>query len=77
MHFKELFLCDNKTADISDDDYRRRNTIAKLISQWGMCKIVNASDIEFLLPISEISIIPHKEKKNYQLISKYQVGKKN
>jgi Bacteriophage translational regulator len=74
MNFKELFLLDGKEADFSDDDFRRRNTIAKLLEQWGICKIVNKEDIEIVVPISEISIIPFKEKKNFQLLSKYTIG---
>lgn len=76
LHFKELFILDKKTADFSDDDFRRRNTIAKLISQWGMCKILYSSDIELTTSVSEISILPYKEKNNWQLVSKYSVGKK-
>lgn len=74
MNFKELFLLDGKEADFSDDDFRRRNTIAKLLEQWGICKVVNKEDIEIIVPISEITIIPFKEKKNFQLLSKYTIG---
>lgn len=77
LHFKEFFLLDKKTADFCDDDFRRRNTIAKLIEQWGMCKIINASDVEICMPMSEISILPHKDKKDWQLVSKYTVGSKS
>lgn len=74
LAFKELFQLDGKEADFSDDDFRRRNTIAKLLNQWGLCKIVNQSDIELTVPISDIDIIPFKEKKNFTLVSKYTVG---
>lgn len=74
MNFKELFLLDGKEADFSDDDFRRRNTIAKLLEQWGICKVVDKEDIEIIVPISEIAIIPFKEKKNFQLLSKYTIG---
>lgn len=74
LNFKEFFLLDGKEADFSDDDFRRRNTITKLLEQWGICKVVNPEDISLLVPISEITIIPFKEKKNYQLVSKYTVG---
>ena len=76
MAFKELFLLDGKEADFSDDDFRRRNTIAKLLEQWGICKVVDKEDIEIVVPISEIAIIPFKEKKNFQLLSKYTIGGK-
>ena len=71
-----MFIIDGKIDNMCDDDYRRRNTIAKLISQWGMCKIVFSDDVELTLPMSEITIIPFKEKKDYQLIAKYTVGAK-
>jgi len=74
LHFLELFRLDGRTADISEDDYRRRNTIAKLVSQWGICKLVYNEDIEFTVPVSEIKIIPYKEKKDWVLVSKYTVG---
>ena len=76
LHFLEFFLLDNKIADFSDDDFRRRNTITKLLEQWGMCKILYPNDIELTTSVSEISILPYKEKKNWQLVSKYSVGKK-
>jgi Bacteriophage translational regulator len=74
ISFKELFLLDGKEADFTDDDFRRRNTIAKLLNQWGICKIVDMNTVELVVPISDIAIIPFKEKKNYELISKYTVG---
>ena len=76
LHFLELFLLDNKPADFSDDDFRRRNTITKLLDQWGMCKILYPVDVEIVVPISEIGILPYKEKKNWELISKYSIGSK-
>jgi hypothetical protein len=75
-HFLEMFLIDGREAHISEEDYRRRNTIAKLISQWGMCKIVDQADIEFTVPVSTIKIIPYREKKDWVLVSKYTVGSK-
>lgn len=74
--FKELFLLDHKDADISEDDYRRRNTITKLLVQWQLCTVVNKADLEFLIPISEIKIVPHKEKHEWGFITKYQIGNK-
>ena len=74
VHFKELFLLDGKEADISEDDYRRRNTITKFLDQWKLCSILNRSDIEFLTEASEIKIIPFKEKKEWSLIAKYTLG---
>jgi hypothetical protein len=74
VHFLELFKIDGKDADFCDDDFRRRNTITKLLDQWGIWNIVDKSSVELTVPISEIAIIPFKEKKNYELISKYTVG---
>lgn len=76
VHFKELFLLDGKTADISEDDFRRRNTITKFLNQWNLCSILNKSDIEFLSSVSEIKIVPFKEKKEWTLIAKYTLGNK-
>jgi hypothetical protein len=76
VHFLEMFKLDGRETNISDDDYRRRNTIAKLLSQWGLCKLVNYSDVEFTVPVSEIKIIPYKDKKDWVLVSKYTVGGK-
>jgi len=76
LHFLELFKIDGKEALFDDNDERRRNTITKLLSQWGMCKIVSVSNVEFTVPVSEVTIIPYKEKKNYQLVAKYTVGGK-
>lgn len=74
VHFKELFLLDGKTADISEDDYRRRNTITKFLNQWNLCSILNKGDIEFLSAASEIKIVPFKEKKEWTLLAKYTIG---
>jgi hypothetical protein len=74
VHFKELFLLDGKTADISEDDYRRRNTITKFLNQWNLCSILNKIDIEFLSASSEIKIVPFKEKKEWTLLAKYTIG---
>lgn len=74
IHFKELFILDSKVSDFSDDDFRRRNTIAKLLCQWGLCDIADKNNVELTVPISEIAIIPFKEKKNFELVSKYTVG---
>lgn len=76
VHFLELFLLDSKTANLSDDDFKRRNTIAKLLDQWKLCTIVDKLDVELTVPISEIKIVPHKEKREWSLISKYTVGAK-
>ena len=77
VHFKELFELDGKPSNMSENDFARRNTIANLISEWGLVKLVDASKTaENLAPISQIKILPHKEKSTWQLVSKYTIGKK-
>ena len=76
LHFLEFFLLDGKNAEFSDDDFRRRNTIAKLLQQWKLCSIIDKNSVELTLPISELFILPYKDKKEWKLISKYTVGSK-
>jgi hypothetical protein len=77
VHFKELFALDGKNTDFEDNDVGRRNTIAKLLAEWGLVEIVNKDAVEFpCAPLSQIKIISHKEKKEWQLITKYNIGKK-
>ena len=75
-HFKELFALDGKPADFSDNDIERRNTIAKLLQEWGLIKIVNEADSLEFAPLSQIKIISYKEKKDWNLVPKYNIGKK-
>lgn len=75
-HFKELFSLDGKSTDISENDLARRNTIITLLEEWGLLKIVNPEKIGNLkVNISQIKIIPHKEKNEWQLVAKYNIGK--
>ena len=76
-HFKELFLLDGKTANFSDNDIQRRNRIAKLLEDWGLVEVVNSELIEEVAPIGEIKILPHKEKKEWQLLAKYTIGSRS
>ena len=78
VHFKELFALDGKPTDISDNDLSRRNAIAKLLSDWGLVKLVNIKQIEEPAPIflSQIKILSHKEKDEWELTPKYNIGKK-
>ena len=75
-HFKELFALDGKVADFSANDLERRNTIAKLLQEWGLIKIVNDNDSLELAPLSQVKIISYKEKKDWNLVPKYNIGKK-
>ena len=76
VSFKELFLLDGKTSDFSENDIQRRNRITKLLSDWGLVDLVNDEKIENVCSMSQIKIIPHKEKGEWQLIPKYQIGSK-
>jgi hypothetical protein len=78
VHFKELFALDGKPTDISENDLSRRNAIAKLLEDWGLVKIVDKKQIETPEPIflSQVKIISHKEKDEWNLVPKYNIGKK-
>ena len=76
VHFKELFLLDGKHSDFSENDQQRRNRIAKLLSDWGLVSVVNEESIENASSISQIKILPHKEKADWELIPKYSIGSK-
>ena len=76
VSFKELFLLDGKTSDFSENDMQRRNRITKLLSDWGLVDLVSEDTIENVCSMSQIKIIPHKEKHEWQLIPKYQIGSK-
>jgi hypothetical protein len=79
VHFKELFALDGKPTDISENDLSRRNAIIKLLEDWGLIKIVRKSQIETPPPIflSQIKILSHKEKDDWELVPKYSIGKKS
>lgn len=77
VHFKELFKLDGKDTDISENDIGRRNSIAKLLAEWGLISIVDLSKIvEPIAPLSQIKIIPFKEKTLWSLVPKYNIGNK-
>lgn len=77
MHFKELFMLDGRSSDISDIDIARRNTIALLLEDWELLKIQNKSDIvSKVIDLGQVKILSHKEKFEWQLLAKYQIGSK-
>jgi hypothetical protein len=76
VHFKELFALDGKQADLTDNDLQRRNTIAKLLSDWGLVKIINEKNCIDLAPLSQIKVIAFKDKYEWDLQTKYNIGKK-
>jgi hypothetical protein len=75
VHFKELFALDGKPADFSEDDKLRRNAIASLLAEWGLVTIVADGALE-KAPMSQIKILPHKEKAQWELVAKYSIGRK-
>ena len=76
VHFKELFLLDGKESNFSDNDLQRRNKITRLLSEWGLLSVVDDTRVEESSSISQIKIIPHREKKEWELIPKYSIGSK-
>jgi len=78
VHFKELFALDGKPTDITENDLSRRNAIVKLLQDWGLVTVVKKQQIENPPPIflSQIKILSHKEKDDWQLVPKYNIGKK-
>tara|TARA_Y100000114_G_scaffold137870_1_gene140463 strand:- start:241 stop:654 length:414 start_codon:yes stop_codon:yes gene_type:complete len=74
VHFKELFLLDGKKSNLEENDIARRNTIAQLISDWGLVTIDNKAKAEPLAPLRQIKIIPFKEKNQWELCPKYNIG---
>ena len=77
VHFKELFALDGKPANFDEGDISRRNTIANLLSDWGLIKLVDPNkSADPIAPLSQIKILPHKEKDEWNLEAKYTIGRK-
>ena len=76
VHFKELFALDGKKANLSENDLQRRNRIIKLLSDWGLVEIVKEDEVKDAAPLSQIKVIAYKEKGDWFLESKYNIGKK-
>ena len=75
-HFKELFALDGKEANLTENDIERRNTIAQLLGDWGLIAIVNTEVAENKAPLSQIKVLSFKEKDEWDLQAKYNIGKK-
>ena len=74
-HFKELFILDGKQSSFSEEDKARRNTIVNLLAEWGLVKVVDESMTQDpVAPLSQIKILAHKEKKDWELVPKYNIG---
>ena len=76
VHFKELFALDGKRANLSENDVQRRNRIVKLLSDWGLVTVTDEKKIEDIAPLNQIKVISYKEKDEWQLETKYNIGKK-
>ena len=76
VHFKELFALDGKKTNFSDNDLHRRNRIAKLLSDWGLISVVDEDKISDLAPLNQIKVLSFKDKSDWTLESKYNIGRK-
>lgn len=77
VHFKELFLLDGKLSTLSEVDIARRNATVKLLEKWELVKVVNPEAIQSpIMPVSQIKVLSSGEKKNWNLVPKYTIGKK-
>jgi|TARA_Y100000385_G_C12660221_1_gene453434 hypothetical protein len=74
VHFKELFLLDGKKSNLEENDVARRNTIATLMSDWGLLQIDTATKLEPIAPLRQIKIISFKDKDEWNLCPKYNIG---
>ena len=76
VHFKELFALDGKPSNLSDNDIQRRNTITQLLADWGLISMINPNAANDKAPLSQIKVIAFKDKNNWTLETKYNIGKK-
>ena len=78
VHFKELFMLDGKINNFDEEDKGRRNTIVGLLQQWDLIKVLSPSKIEEpVAPLSQIKILPYKDKNEWELAAKYSIGRKS
>ena len=75
-HFKELFALDGKNSTLTENDIQRRNTIALLLQDWNLIDVVNTALVENKAPLSQIKVLPFKDKSEWNLVAKYNIGKK-
>lgn len=77
VHFKELFALDGKPSNFTEEDMGRRNTIIDLLAEWELIKVVDEERTEKpKTPLSQIKILPFKEKNDWELVAKYNIGRK-
>ena len=75
-HFKELFALDGKNSSLSVNDIQRRNTITLLLQDWNLIEVVNPTLVEDKAPLSQIKVLPFKEKSEWNMVAKYNIVKK-
>ncbi len=75
-HFKELFALDGKHANLTVNDIQRRNRIVRLLADWGLVSVVNPDKIADIAPLNQIKVLPFKEKGEWELEQKYNIGSK-
>ena len=76
VHFKELFALDGKRANLTQNDVQRRNRIIQLLTDWGLIRVVNENKITDIAPLNQIKVLAYKEKHEWILETKYNIGKK-
>ena len=76
VHFKELFALDGKYANLTVNDVQRRNRIARLLSDWGLITVVNEDDVMDIAPLNQIKVLPYRDKNEWVLEQKYNIGKR-
>ena len=76
VHFKELFALDGKKANLSVNDFQRRNRIVQLLSDWGLVNVISSDLVEDIAPLNQIKVISFREKGDWQLETKYNIGKR-
>ena len=77
VHFKELFALDGKHANLTSNDVQRRNRIARLLADWGLISIVKETDVSDIAPLNQIKVLAYKDKGDWILEQKYNIGKKS
>ena len=77
VHFKELFLLDGKPSNLLENDVERRNTISVLLADWGLISILNPEAAKNVAPLRQIKVIPFKDKSEWELCPKYNIGNSN
>jgi len=76
VHFKELFALDGKKANLTVNDVQRRNRISQLLADWGLITVVDAEQIQDIAPLNQIKVLSYKDKGNWVLETKYNIGRK-